>query len=118
MFNLNNTLMQQFRRNMNFLKIHKRAFMVLGLWILTFIVVPQVSAEGGIKISSLSEVTAKAKEGSDTITDIAKYVLGAVLAISLVFVIYALATNNPHGKEYLLGWIIAVIVIMVGYLII
>ena len=38
--------------------------------------------------------------------------------IALVFVIYALATNNPHAKEYLLGWIIAVAVIMVAFLII
>ena len=26
--------------------------------------------------------------------------------------------NNPHAKEYLLGWIIAVVVIMVAFLII
>jgi hypothetical protein len=44
--------------------------------------------------------------------------LAAVLGIALVFVIYSLATNNPHAKEYLLGWIIAVVVIMVAFLII
>lgn len=104
--------------SLSYFKIHKRAFMILGLFVLTFIVVPQVDAQGGIKITSLSEVESKAKEGSDTITNIAKYVLGGVLAVALVFVIYALATNNPHGKEYLLGWIIAVIVVMVGFLII
>ena len=66
----------------------------------------------------LSEVTDKAKEGADTILDVAKYILAAVLGIALVFVIYSLATNNPHAKEYLLGWIIAVVVIMVAFLII
>ena len=60
----------------------------------------------------------KAKEGADTILDVAKYILAAVLGIALVFVIYSLATNNPHAKEYLLGWIIAVVVIMVAFLII
>ena len=60
----------------------------------------------------------KRKKGSDTILNIAKYVLAAVLGIALVFVIYSLATNNPHAKEYLLGWIIAVAVIMVAFLII
>lgn len=60
----------------------------------------------------------KLQEGSDTILNIAKYVLAAVLGIALVFVIYSLATNNPHAKEYLLGWIIAVAVIMVAFLII
>jgi hypothetical protein len=71
-------------------------------------------AQSGLKINSLSEVTDKAKEGADTILDVAKYILAAVL----VFVIYSLATNNPHAKEYLLGWIIAVVVIMVAFLII
>ena len=64
-------------------------------------------AQSGLKINSLSEVTDKAKEGADTILDVAKYILAAVLGIALVFVIYSLATNNPHAKEYLLGWIIA-----------
>ena len=58
-------------------------------------------AQSGLKINSLSE-----------------YILAAVLGIALVFVIYSLATNNPHAKEYLLGWIIAVVVIMVAFLII
>ena len=74
-------------------------------------------AQSGLK-NSLSEVTDKAKEGADTILDVAKYILAAVLGIALVFVIYSLATNNPHAKEYLLGWIIAVVVIMVAFLII
>ena len=74
-------------------------------------------AQSGLKIN-LSEVTDKAKEGADTILDVAKYILAAVLGIALVFVIYSLATNNPHAKEYLLGWIIAVVVIMVAFLII
>ena len=78
----------------------------------------QVAAQSGLKINSLSEVTDKAKEGADTILDVAKYILAAVLGIALVFVIYSLATNNPHAKEYLLGWIIAVVVIMVAFLII
>lgn len=77
-----------------------------------------VEAQSGLKINSLSEVTDKAKEGADTILDVAKYILAAVLGIALVFVIYSLATNNPHAKEYLLGWIIAVVVIMVAFLII
>ena len=66
----------------------------------------------------MSDVESKALVGSDTILNIAKYVLAAVLGIALVFVIYSLATNNPHAKEYLLGWIIAVAVIMVAFLII
>ena len=55
-------------------------------------------AQSGLKINSLSEVTDTAKEGADTILDVAKYILAAVLGIALVFVIYSLATNNPHAK--------------------
>lgn len=92
---------------------------VISLMFLFMITVPvEMEAQSGLKISSLSEVTDTAKEGADTILDVAKYILAAVLGIALVFVIYSLATNNPHAKEYLLGWIIAVVVIMVAFLII
>lgn len=112
-------MVQLVKQSVNFVSLHKRLFMILGLFMLTFVIVPEVvEAQSALKISSLSDVESKAQEGSDTILNIAKYVLGAVLAIALVFVIYALATNNPHAKEYLLGWIIAVAVIMVAFLII
>ena len=89
----------------------------VGLMFLFMVAAPiELEAQSGLKISSLSEVTDTAKEGADTILDVAKYIL--VLGIALVFVIYSLATNNPHAKEYLLGWIIAVVVIMVAFLII
>ena len=85
----------------------------VGLMFLFMVAAPiELEAQSGLKISSLSEVTDTAKEGADTILDVAKYILAAVLGIALVFVIYSLATNNPHAKEYLLGWIIAVVVIM------
>ena len=88
----------------------------VGLMFLFMVVAPiELEAQSGLKISSLSDT---AKEGADTILDVAKYILAAVLGIALVFVIYSLATNNPHAKEYLLGWIIAVVVIMVAFLII
>ena len=108
------------KQSWNFVTVHKKLFMILGLFALTFIVVPEIAnaQTGSIKISSLSDVEAKAEEGSNTILNIAKYVLGAVLGVALIFVIYALATNQPHAKEYLLGWIIAVAVIMVAFLII
>lgn len=108
------------KQSWNFVTVHKKHIMILGLFALTFIVVPEIAnaQTGSIKISSLSDVEAKAEEGSNTILNIAKYVLGAVLGVALIFVIYALATNQPHAKEYLLGWIIAVAVIMVAFLII
>lgn len=112
-------MVQVLKKSVDFVSVHKRIIMILGLFLLTFVVVPQVvEAQSALKINSLSDVESKAQEGSDTILNIAKYVLAAVLGIALVFVIYSLATNNPHAKEYLLGWIIAVAVIMVAFLII
>ena len=100
------TLERTQERVRNFVNQHSRAIFTLLVFFML------------LGISSLSEVTDKAKEGADTILDVAKYILAAVLGIALVFVIYSLATNNPHAKEYLLGWIIAVVVIMVAFLII
>ena len=112
-------MVQVLKKSADVVSVHKRLIRIVGLFLLTFVIVPEVvEAQGALKISSLSDVEAKAQEGSNTILNIAKYVLAAVLGIALVFVIYALATNNPHAKEYLLGWIIAVAVIMVAFLII
>ena len=73
------------KQSWNFVTVHKKLFMILGLFALTFIVVPEIAnaQTGSIKISSLSDVEAKAEEGSNTILNIAKYVLGAVLGVAL-----------------------------------
>ncbi len=106
-------------RELSFLVIHKRFLMILGLVLLTSLILPEVAdAQGGLKIQSLQDVEEKAKEGSDTIVNIGKYVLGAVLIVTLVYVIYAVSSNQPHAKEMAFGWIIAVIIIMVAFLIV
>lgn len=99
--------------------LHKRIIMIMGIVLLTSVIFPIVAdAQGGLKINSLSEVEEKAKEGSDTIVNIGKYVLGAVLIVTLIYVIYAVSFNQPHAKEMAFGWIIAVIIIMVAFLIV
>ena len=70
----------------------------------------------GIKVSSLSELESKAKEGTDSVVNIAKYGIGGVFAVALVFVIYSIATNQPHAKEYGVGWIVAFIFNLVATL--
>lgn len=111
-------MLQKFRK-LSFMAIHKRFLMILGLVLLTSLVFPVVvDAQGGLKIQSLQDVEEKAKEGSDTIVNIGKYVLGAVLIVTLCYVIYAVSSNQPHAKEMAFGWIIAVIIIMVAFLIV
>ncbi len=36
-------------------------------------------------------------------------IAGAILAIGLIYVIWSLATNQSHAKEYLIGWVVAVL---------
>lgn len=100
-----------------FLKRNKN-IIIFFLLVSALFIVPDAIAQGGLKIQSLAEVQSTAEDGANTILEVAKYVLAAVLAVALIFVIYALATNNPHAKDYLLGWIIAVVVIMIAFLII
>ena len=66
-----------------------------------------------LKISSVSEIENKAKEGADTIVNIAKYVMGAILAIGAIGLIYAMVTDNPKKREFLVGYIVAVILILI-----
>ena len=92
------TLERTQERVRNFVNQHSRAIFTLLVFFMLLGTAQVVEAQSGLKISSLSEVTDKAKEGADTILDVAKYILAAVLGIALVFVIYSLATNNPHAK--------------------
>ena len=101
----------------------KRPLTLVTLTLLFLFTVPaaietSVAKAQGLKIQSISEIEEKAKESTDTIINIGKYVVSSALAIGLIFVVYALATSNPHAKEYLIGWIIAVVVVVIAWLII
>jgi TctA family transporter len=63
----------------------------------------------GEAIAGLSEINSFATELNTSSFNIAAYLIAAMLAIALVFVVYALATNKPNSKEYLTAWIIALI---------
>ena len=41
--------------------------------------------------------------------EIAKIVASAILAVALIFVVYAIATRKDNAKTYLIAWIIGVI---------
>jgi len=99
------------------LKFIKRNFLMMSLLMSLTCVSAEAYAQGG-KMGGLNisyeKIETQAQKGADTVKSVAFYILAAVLAIGLVFVIYALATSNPKAKEYLIGWIIAVIVIAVA----
>lgn len=93
--------------------------LILGLFVFCFLAVPVIcDAQSGLKIQDLEQVKEKAKEGTDTISDVAKYSVGGALTVALVFVIWAVATNQPHGKEFALGWFIAVVITLIAYMVV
>jgi hypothetical protein len=81
---------------------------------LVFMALLPVWSYAQVKITSLSEIESKAKEGATTLINIAKYAIGAVLFLALIFVIYAIATNKQNAREYAIGWVIALVVYLVG----
>ena len=56
-------MVQVLKKSVDFVSVHKRIIMILGLFLLTFVVVPQVvEAQSALKISSLSDVESKRKK--------------------------------------------------------
>lgn len=86
--------------------------------LILFIMPEELLAQSSLKINDLGEVKSKIKEGADTVSDSGKGILASVLVVCLVFTIYNLASNNPHGKEYALCWFVAVIFVLVALLIV
>ena len=85
----------------------KRPLTLVTLILLFLFTVPaaietSVATAQGLKIQSISEIEEKAKESTDTIINIGKYIVSSALAIGLIFVVYALATSNLHAKKYLI----------------
>ncbi|WP_143596661.1 hypothetical protein [Tannerella forsythia] len=60
-------------------------------------------------LAGLGELTPKISDLNTGGYKIGGYIFAAMLAISLGFVVYALATHKPHAKEYLIAWIVVVI---------
>ena len=93
--------------------------LVLGSLVCCFLAIPIIcEAQSGLKIQDFDQIKEKAKEGTDPVSDVAKYAIGGALAVALVFVVWAVATNQPHGKEFALGWFIAVVIVLIGFLVV
>lgn len=60
-------------------------------------------------IAGLSEISVWTTKFNTSSYSIASYVSAAMLAVSLVFVVWALATKKDNARTYLIVWIIAVI---------
>jgi len=71
-------------------------------------------ANAQVKLSSVSEMNTKVSEATSAVVTMVQYIIGAVLAIALIFVVYSLATSSQRAKEYLIGWVISVVVCLIA----
>lgn len=57
----------------------------------------------------LNELVTWSGEFNTTSANIAGYIAATILGVSLIFVVWALATNKQNAKTYLIAWFIAVV---------
>jgi Phage Coat protein B. len=92
-----------------------KAFWLLSMFlVLNFSPVVVSSFAQAPKVQSITEVESKVKDSATSMITMAKYIIGAVLIIALIGVIYAVASNHPKSKEFVIGWVVAVVVYIVG----
>jgi len=70
------------------------------------------------KVSSTTAMESSIKTESTSMINIAKILVGVVLAITLVVIIYKISQGSNGAKEALIGWIVGVVVYCVACLVI
>lgn len=60
-------------------------------------------------IQGLTEINSWSSDFNTTSFNVAGYIAAAILAVSLVFVVWALSTKKDNARTYLLAWFIALI---------
>lgn len=71
-----------------------------------------------LKIQDLSSIKTEAEKGADATKEIALYFIGSVLVIALIFVVWEVASGKPNAKEHVIGWFIAVILVIIAGIIV
>lgn len=60
-------------------------------------------------VQGLTEINAWSGEFNTTSFNVAGYIAAAMLAVSLVGVVWALATKKDNARTYLIAWFVALI---------
>lgn len=60
-------------------------------------------------VEGLNEINAWSGEFNATSYNIAGYIAAAILGVSLIFVVWALATKKDNAKTYLIAWFVGLI---------
>ncbi len=67
---------------------------------------------------TLEDIESNSKRGIKTLYNIAKWVITVVLIVGLITVIYMVVTNNPRSKEAVIGFVAALILVAIAYVLI
>lgn len=57
----------------------------------------------------LTEISQWSTEFSGTTNNVAAYIIAAMLAVALIPMIYAVASNKSNARTYVLAWFVALI---------
>lgn len=60
-------------------------------------------------VEGLTAINTWSGEFNTTSNNIAGYVVAVMLGVSLIFVVWSLATKKDNAKTYLIAWIVALI---------
>lgn len=63
-------------------------------------------------VEGLKAINSWSGEFNATSNNVAGYIAAAMLGVSLVFVVWALATKKDNAKTYLIAWLVALIFVM------
>lgn len=93
-------------------KLKSKATLLLMFFVLGT-ATPIVSLVAQPKITDFSAMESEVSKASTSMINIAKIVIGVVFAIGLIFVIYNVITKNAHAKEWVIGYIIGLVLYIV-----
>lgn len=95
----------------------KNVFKMKAFWLLSIFFAlnftPVVYAQAP-KVKDITGVETEVKKSATSLINMSKYIIGAVLFIALIGVIYSVASNHPKSKEFIVGWIVAVVVYIIA----
>ncbi|MDR0603566.1 MAG: hypothetical protein LBG80_04595 [Bacteroidales bacterium] len=67
-----------------------------------------------LKITDFSSIKDPVKEGAETMSEMAWYIIGTVLLLGLIFVIWQVVSGKPNANTYVIAWFVALVLSIIG----
>ena len=93
-------------------KIYRKTliYCFLTLTNLTYLASQKIPSGANLSFSPSNTLNSEPASNWQNYKSLASYIIGASLFISLIVVIYHVATNSPHAKQAIVSWLIALII--------